>query len=117
MEGLSFREFLELFYGVKSPVFSMEEILAHKAGIDTVEHPLPYFREYLARGYYPFSSEFGFGRCLQQAIAQTVESDIAQYADMKASTARKLKKDACHCLDSRPIQTECGKTCGRDRGQ
>ena len=92
MEGLSFREFMELFYGVKSPVFSMEEILAHKAGIDTVEHPLPYFREYLARGYYPFSSEFGFERRLQQVIAQTVESDIAQYADMKASTARKLKR-------------------------
>lgn len=92
MEGLSFREFMELFYGVKSPVFSMEEILAHKAGIDAVEHPLPYFREYLARGYYPFSSEFGFERRLQQVIAQTVESDIAQYADMKASTARKLKR-------------------------
>ena len=92
MEGLSFREFMELFYGVKSPVFSMEEILAHKAGIDTVEHPLPYFREYLARGYYPFSSEFGFERRLQQVITQTVESDIAQYADIKASTARKLKK-------------------------
>ena len=93
MEGLSFREFMELFYGVKSPVFSMEEILAHKAGIDAVEHPLPYFREYLARGYYPFSSEFGFERRLQQVITQTVESDIAQYADMKASTARKLKRN------------------------
>ena len=29
---------------------------------------------------------------LQQVVSQTIESDIPQYADMKASTARKLKQ-------------------------
>lgn len=92
LEGLSFREYMELFHSVRSPAFTVDEILKHKAGLEGIEHPLPYFREYLKRGYYPFASETGFEKRLQQVITQTIESDIAQYADLKASTARKLKK-------------------------
>lgn len=92
MQGLSFREYLEMHHGVKSPVYSLEEILAHKAAIPEIQHPLPLFREYLKKGYYPFSVENGFELRMEQVIAQTVESDIPQYADMKISTARKLKR-------------------------
>lgn len=92
MQGLSFREYLELFHGVTAPVYSLDEILAHKAVIPETPHPLPLFREYLKKGYYPFSVENGFELRMEQVISQTVESDIPQYADMKASTARKLKR-------------------------
>lgn len=91
MEGLSFRESLALFHGIDTPVYTVEEILANKAEVKGVEHPLPLFREYLRTGYYPFSKEIGFERRIQQVVAQTIEADIAQYADLKASTARKLK--------------------------
>ncbi len=47
MQGLSFREYLQLFHGIKSRVFSFEEILNHQVEIPEVEHPLPLFREYL----------------------------------------------------------------------
>lgn len=92
MQGLSFREYLELFHRVTAPVYSLDEILAHKAVIPELPHPLPFFREYLKKGYYPFSVENGFELRMEQVISQTVESDIPQYADMKASTARKLKR-------------------------
>lgn len=92
MQGLSFREYLELFHHIKTEVLSLEEILAHKGVIPELPHPLPLFRVYLKEGYYPFSRENGFAMRMEQVIAQTVESDIPQYADMKASTARKLKK-------------------------
>lgn len=92
MQGLSFREYLELFHEVKVPVYRMDEILAHQAAIPEIPHPLPFFREYLKKGYYPFSVENGFELRMEQVISQTVESDIPQYADMKASTARKLKR-------------------------
>lgn len=92
MQGLSFREYLELFHEVKAPVYSLDEILAHQAVIPELPHPLPLFREYLKKGYYPFSMESGFELRMEQVISQTVESDIPQYADMKASTARKLKR-------------------------
>jgi len=91
MQGLSFREYLELFHGVKSVTYTLEEILSHKVALP-VPHPLPMFRDYLASGYYPFAKENGFVIRMEQIVSQTIESDIPQYADMKASTARKLKQ-------------------------
>lgn len=91
MQGLSFREYLELFHGVKSVTYTLEEILSHKVALP-VPHPLPLFRDYLASGYYPFAKENGFVIRMEQIVSQTIESDIPQYADMKASTARKLKQ-------------------------
>lgn len=91
MQGLSFREYLELFHGVKSDTYTLEEILSHKVALP-VPHPLPLFRDYLASGYYPFAKENGFVIRMEQIVSQTIESDIPQYADMKASTARKLKQ-------------------------
>lgn len=92
MQGLSFREYLEMFHGIKTPVYTLDEVLAHKVAIPGLPHPLPIFRDYLKKGYYPFSGESGFELRMEQVISQTVESDIPQYADMKASTARKLKR-------------------------
>lgn len=56
------------------------------------EHPLPYFREYLSKGYFPFSNEPLFELRLNQIISQTVESDIPLYANLTSATARKLKQ-------------------------
>ena len=92
MQGLSFREYLQLFEGIKTRVFSFDEILNHQVKIPELEHPLPVFREYLDHGYYPFAIEGDFMQRMQQVVDQTVEVDIPQYADMKASTARKLKR-------------------------
>lgn len=92
MQGLSFREYLQLFKGICSRAFSLEEILNHQVAIPGLEHPLPLFREYLAQGYYPFAIEGEFMQRMLQVVDQTVEVDIPQYADMKASTARKLKR-------------------------
>lgn len=92
MEGLSFREYLELFHGISNRTYTLDEIISHKIDIKEPVHPLPLFREYLKTGYYPFSLDFGFEKRLQQVISRTFESDIAQYADLKASTVRKLKR-------------------------
>lgn len=92
MQGLSFREYLQLFHQTEVPVYTLNEILGHKAHIDSVSHPLPLFREYLQRGYYPFSGESEFEIRLRQVVNQTMEVDIPQYANMTASTGRKLKK-------------------------
>lgn len=92
MQGLSFREYLSFAHNISAKIYSLDEILANKAIIEDVDHPLPLFREYLATGYYPFGIDFGFKIRINQILAQTIESDIPQYADMKASTARKLKQ-------------------------
>lgn len=91
MQGLSFREYLEMQHGIVSRPYSLDEIVHGAARLEAVEHPLPLFREYLAEGYYPFSQEPGFRQRLQQMVSLTLDVDIPQYADMRASTAAKLK--------------------------
>ena len=92
MQGLSFREYLQLFHDIKVPVYTLDDVLALSAKVADVSHPLPLFRDYLKRGYYPFSGESDFEIRLRQVFNQTMEVDILQYANMNASTGRKLKK-------------------------
>lgn len=92
MYGLSFREYLKMFHDINVDTYSLEEILNHQVKLKDLNHPLPYFKQYLKDGYYPFSLEGSFAIKMQQVITQTIESDIAQFADLKATTARKLKK-------------------------
>lgn len=89
MQGLSFREYLALFHDIHTPAYTLEQILAHETH-KPVDRPLAYFKDYLQRGYYPFSNAEDFPLRMEQIVRQTIESDIAQYADLKASTARKL---------------------------
>ena len=92
MQGLSFREYLQLFHDLSVPSFPLEEILAHKAEIPGIQHPLPLFEDYLKRGYYPFALEDDFDLRIQQIVNQTLETDIPIYAGMNMSTGRKLKQ-------------------------
>lgn len=92
MQGLSFREYLQLFHNIEVPVYTLKDVLNLKAVVADVSHPLPLFRDYLQRGYYPFSGDSDFELRLLQVINQTMEVDIPQYANMNASTGRKLKK-------------------------
>lgn len=92
LQGLSFREYLLIQYDIPVKRYSLEEIVGNKVSLPEVPHPLPLFREFLAKGYYPFSNEPGFEIRVNQIVQQTIESDIAQYADLKPATARKLKQ-------------------------
>ena len=92
MQGLSFREYLEMFHSIKMPRYTMEEVLENKVDATILPHPLPLFRQYLKDGYYPFSIEGAFRSRLEQIITQTLESDILQYASLSISTGRKLRR-------------------------
>jgi hypothetical protein len=92
MQGLSFREYLLLFHQMAVQPYSLEEILDHKAELPGIKHPLPFFDDYLKKGYYPFALEEDFDLKLQQIVNQTLEMDIPMYASMNVSTGRKLKQ-------------------------
>lgn len=91
MQGLSFREYLRLFHSIDVPVYSLKDILTHKAVISGVEHPLPLFHDYLKRGYYPFGRDAEFEIELMQVINQTMEIDIPMHIKTNISVGRKLK--------------------------
>lgn len=92
MQGLSFREYLHLFHGIRMEVVSMENLLNHEYAIPGVEHPLPLFHDYLRRGYYPFGRDAAYDMELMQVVAQTMESDIPLYLNTNVSVGRKLKQ-------------------------
>lgn len=91
MQGLSFREYLQLFHGIGVPAYSLEDILTHKATIREIEHPLPFFHDYLKRGYYPFGRDEEFEMELMQVINQTMEVDIPMHMKANISVGKKLK--------------------------
>lgn len=92
MQGMSFREYLELFHNIRMPVYALTEVIAHRVDMPDGFHPLPYFSDYLKHGYYPFAQEDDFRTRLQQIVNLTLETDIPQYAEINVATARKLKR-------------------------
>lgn len=91
MQGLSFREYLSLFHHIQVPAYSLDDILAHKAILPDIDHPLPYFHDYLRKGYYPFGKDEEYEMELMQVINQTMEVDIPQHIQANISLGRKLK--------------------------
>lgn len=92
MQGLSFREYLELFHQIYLPKFSLQDILNLKVRLPQLPHPLLLFKKYLLNGYYPFAIEDDFEIRLQQVVNQTLENDIPSFAGMHVATGRKLIK-------------------------
>ena len=91
MQGLSFREYLHLFHNIKVPAYNIDQILSNKVSLPGIDHPLPLFRDYLRRGYYPFGNDEEFELELMQVVNQTMETDIPQYLRTNISIGRKLK--------------------------
>lgn len=92
MQGLSFREYLLLFHNIELPISSLEEILNHETKTASEFKPYVYWKEYLTRGYYPFSSEHHFETRLMQVVNKTLEVDIPQFTEMSVSMTRKMKR-------------------------
>jgi len=92
MQGLSFREYLSLFHGINVQVYSLQQILNHEVKIPTDVQILELFKDYLQKGYYPFSKENQYKTRLKQVINNTLEVDIPQYAKMNVATGRKIKQ-------------------------
>jgi len=91
MQGLSFREYLQLFHNITVPVYSLEDIINNCAALSGIDHPLPLFMDYLRNGYYPFGGDVEYAMELLQIINQTMEVDIPQHINANISVGRKLK--------------------------
>lgn len=109
MQGLSFREYLRMYHGIDCPEFSLNEILAHKAEIPDVEHPLPLFADYLRCGYYPFGKENNYDKRLQEVVNQTLLFDIPLFSEMNISVGHKLKQLLAVIAQSVPFKPSFSK--------
>ena len=98
LQGLSFREFLELKHNIKIPPISLDEVIENhqkkEAEVNKRIKVLPYFRAYLEMGYYPFFMDVGenYSRQLQITINTVLEVDLPAIHQMDYNSIIKLKK-------------------------
>ena len=114
MYGLSFREYLLLAHGIEMPVYSLEDILAHRIEFPTKEHrPIALFKEYMKGGYYPFFAQRDSHTRLQQIVNQVLEVYIPKFADLSFTTFAKLTRLMYVIAQSVPFKPNYSKL-GRD---
>lgn len=106
MHGLSFREYLELTYGVDLSTYTLEKICNDHAKIaDQILEMmnaknakiLQAFHRYIKVGYYPYSQEVDddalYLMTLEQNLHTTIESDLLSiFPNLKGSSVAKLKQ-------------------------
>ena len=115
MNGLSYREFLELKLSISLPKFKLDEILNNN--IDIVDElsekfiPLEYMNEYLTYGYYPFyfKDENQYLRQLNAVINQTIDIDLVNLGLVKQTYTNKLKKLLLVISESNPFELNITK--------
>jgi predicted AAA+ superfamily ATPase len=105
MVGMSFREFLELHYGYTLHTYTLEEIVENHQPIASTLHTtleknnhkiLPFFKDYLKFGYYPYylsmPNEMLFFQTLKQNINVSIESDLLHiYPSLNGRSIKKIK--------------------------
>jgi predicted AAA+ superfamily ATPase len=105
MHGFSFREYLKFYHNIEVEVHSFEDIIANKISLlNRIEHPLPIFRDYLQKGYYPMAAEDNLDIRLGQILNLTLENDIPLFANLSVTTARKLKRLLLVVAESVPFK-------------
>jgi len=110
MQGLSFREFLEIKNGIKLPIFDLEKILEEHINIADellVEFDLyNEWREYLKYGYYPFyfENKDEYLIKLTNTINTVIESDIPSIFSIEYSNIILLKKLVTMICKSNPYK-------------
>jgi len=98
MQGLSFREYLELKHRILIPVYPLTEILKKPADITAsiirVLRPLPVFEEYLREGIYPFFMEqsLSYTEKLLSITALVIETDLPSVFHVDYQAVIKLKR-------------------------
>jgi len=112
LQGLSFREYLNFFHHYEIDTYSLKQIINNEVKLKDIQHPLPLFKDYLKRGYYPFGFENEMNLRLGQTIVQTLETDIPQYANLKVGTSRKLKRLLSIIAESVPFKPNFSKIAG-----
>ncbi len=99
LHGMSLREYIELTYHIKTPVFSLQEIISNpdnscKSIIEKVETPLKYFNEFLKYGIYPFYIEdkANYHKRLMGIVNHIIETDMPALYGIDYTSVIAIKK-------------------------
>jgi hypothetical protein len=100
LKGLSFREFIELKYGKKLPIYNLENILHNHPKIAAeISRQIPdikrYFFEYKQYGFYPFFNQYSpaeYQTILLQIIDKIIYEDVPSIKAIKSRSSLVFKK-------------------------
>ena len=112
LEGLSFREFLELENGMTIDKFSLEAILKdHQAIASDLKIKLNQFKKYLKFGYYPFyfNKQSSYYESLLNTINLSIDVDLTSLGLVEQKYTYKLKKLLEVVCQSEPFEVNYTK--------
>jgi len=115
MAGLSFREFLHFYKGIKLKKYQLNEILADADAICQsvckVCHPQPLFEEYLKAGYYPFfdgNVDEYYSR-IENVVSFIIEQEMTQFCGIEPAYTRKIKAMLMYLAENNPYEVNIAK--------
>ena len=97
MQGLSFREYIEMFHRQHFDVANLDDILRHGNDICTEINakvrPIALFNQYLRLGYYPFLIEGkdSYYTRIENVISMTIETELPQLRGLDIGNIRKIQ--------------------------
>jgi len=115
VNGMSYREFLELKLGVSLKSYSLKEILENHTDISyeilKTLKPLQHWKEYLQKGFYPFYFENPetYYIKLEQIINTVIETDLPFVFKIEVENLIKLKKLVKLICVSEPYEINLSK--------
>ena len=119
MNGLSFREFLQIETGIHLDVFSLDNLITNHINIahsilDFGIKPIKHFKQYLEYGYYPFYLEniSAYPIKLMNILNLTLEIDLVGIKNVDPASIPKLKKLIHLLATSVPFQPNISKLAG-----
>lgn len=110
VNGLSYREFLEIKLNISLDAYALEDILNNHLAISLKIkeqiNPLEYWQEYLKYGFYPFyfEEESAYSIKLRETINTVIETDIPSIFTIKYHNIINLKKLTTLICQSEPFK-------------
>jgi len=99
LAGLSFREYLHLYHHIRYPVIEFQDLLqnhpVHSAAVAKLCKPLALMKDYLKRGYFPFSKLLeneSFEVRLIQTLEVVMNEDLSYVEGYTTDNIFKIKK-------------------------
>jgi predicted AAA+ superfamily ATPase len=115
IQGLSFREFLHFYKGIKMPVYPLEQVLENPAPLieEMNKHgrPIALLKEYLNYGYYPYylNNETDYHIAIQQVVNKIIDIELPRICGVDLNNTRKIKSLLTILCASVPFQVDITK--------
>ena len=115
MHGLSFREFIHFYKGIRIPRHTLKEILDDADSIcqevRRVCNPRRLMEEYLRVGYYPFydGNEMEYYSRLENVVSFIIDQEMPQFCNVDPAYTRKLKSMLLFLCDNPPYEVNITK--------